>query len=259
MKALIGIGDSWTQGEGGYPDEIWRENNGRMWKKLSESKHLIPIEQENSWVNKLAKKINYTPINLGQRAIGNRGAVRSLYLHDFSKYKGGVIVFMLSGFDRFDFFDRHWKSDHYKFITMWPFRTEKDEHVMYTEKIYSEEAVAAETACCIVEAQNFAKSNGFEFILANAFETRGKEYFDSSCPEISNKIDWGRYTHSYTDYDCFARLLVIKDGLCAPEKDAVAEFYPKLPYPATYMTNDIHPTIKGYELIADEIYKTFYA
>ena len=58
MKALIGIGDSWTQGEGGSPDEMWEANNGRMWKKLSESLHLIPIEQENSWVNRLAQHLN---------------------------------------------------------------------------------------------------------------------------------------------------------------------------------------------------------
>ena len=55
MKALIGIGCSWTQGEGGYPDELWKAHNGRMWLKLEESRHLIPVEQENSWVNRLAK------------------------------------------------------------------------------------------------------------------------------------------------------------------------------------------------------------
>ncbi len=126
MKVLIGIGDSWTQGEGGYPDDIWKANNGRMWKKLSESLHLIPIEQENSWVNKLAQHLNYTPVNLGQRAIGNRGAVRSLYLNDVSQYTGGTVALMLSGFDRFDLFQKQWKDDHYKFETLWPHMEHKD-------------------------------------------------------------------------------------------------------------------------------------
>lgn len=258
MKALIGIGCSWTQGEGGYPPEIWRKNGGRMWLKLAESRHLIPVEQENSWVNRLAKKIDYVPINLGQRAIGNRGAVRSLYLNNYSQYSGGTVIFMLTGYDRFDFFNKEWQTDHYKFITMWPHRDDKEEHRLYASAIHNDPGVAVETACCILEAQNFAKVNGFEFIFANGFETRGKEYFDSMCPEVSKQIDWSRYVHTYTDYICFAQLLVRKDGLCDETYDAITSFYPKMPYPAKYMTNDLHPTQSGYEVIAEEIKRIFY-
>ena len=257
MKVLIGIGDSWTQGEGGYPDDMWKANNGRMWKKLSESLHLIPIEQENSWVNKLAQHLNYTPVNLGQRAIGNRGAVRSLYLNDINQYTGGTVALMLSGFDRFDLFQKQWKDDHYKFETLWPHMEHKDMHVLY-QKLYSEEAAAVETACCILETQHYAKANGFDFIFANAFEMRGKEYFDSMCPTVSKQIDWDRYIHSHTDYACFAQLLVRKDGLCEETFEAVVDYYPKMDYPATYMTNDIHPTQQGYKLIAEEIKRIFY-
>jgi hypothetical protein len=258
VKALIGIGCSWTQGEGGYPDELWKAHDGRMWLKLEESRHLIPLEQENSWVNRLAKKINCVPVNLGQRAIGNRGAVRSLYLQDNSEYGGGTVILMLTGFDRFDFFNKNWGTDHYKFLTMWPQRDDKDEHRLYAKAIHNEPGVAAETACCILEAQNYAKANNFDFIFANAFETRGKEYFDSMCPSISEQIDWDRYVHSHTDYICFAQLLVRRDGLCKETYEAIAEYYPNMSYPAKYMTNDIHPTQDGYELIADEIKRIFY-
>lgn len=258
MKALIGLGDSWTQGEGGYPEEIWKANNGRMWKKLSESEHLIPIEQENSWVNRLAQLINYQPINLGQRAIGNRGAVRSLYPNDFSKYTEGVVILMLSGFDRFDFFEKDWQNRHYKFNTLWPHADHKEEHIFYGKKIYSEESAAAETACCILEAQAFAKANNFDFIFANAFEMKGRDYFNQMCPAIANNINWDRYMHTHTDYSSFAQLLVRKDNLCKEEIEAVAEYYPKLDYPAKYMTNDIHPTIEGYKLISEEIKRIFY-
>jgi hypothetical protein len=258
MKALIGIGCSWTQGEGGYPDDIWKKHDGRMWLKLSESTHLIPIEQENSWVNRLAKKIDYTPVNLGQRAIGNRGAVRSLYLNDYSQYTGGTIVLMLTGYDRFDFFNKNWQSDHYKFLTMWPQRDDKVEHILYANAIHNESAVAVETACCILEAQNYAKAHGFDFIFANGMEARGKEYFNKMCPEVANQINWDRYLHSHTDYVCFAQLLVRKDGLCDETYEAITDYYPKMPYPATHMTNDIHPTQQGYELIAEEIKRIFY-
>lgn len=259
MKALIGIGDSWTQGEGGYPEEMWKANNGRMWKRLQESKDLIPIERQNSWVNQLSQMINHQPINLGQRAIGNRAAVRTLYLNDFKDYSKGTIFFMLSGFDRFDFFSKDWRNDHYQFETFWPSVPEKERNLFYLKHLYSDEASAAETACSILEAQTFAKANNFDFIFANAFELRGKEYFDHMCPSLSEKIDWDRYLHTYVDYKCFAQLLVRKDGLCGDDYDSVANFYPKLPYPAKYMTNDIHPTIEGYKIIAEEIKKIFYS
>lgn len=256
-KVIIGIGDSWTQGEGGYPEHIWKENNGKMWKKLDESKHLIPIEHENSWVNKLALSTNSVPVNLGQRAIGNRGAVRTLYLNDLSQYDSGTIILILTGFERFDLFKSHWNADHYQFETLWPFHTHKKEHVFYGRNLYSDEAAAVETACCILEAQNFAKANGFKFIFANGFEIRGKEYLDSMCPEVANKINWSRCVHSHTDYDCFARLFARKDNLCKDDYKSIAKFYPKMEWPATYMTNDMHPTIEGYKLIASEIKRVF--
>tara|TARA_B110000503_G_scaffold28131_1_gene44937 strand:- start:17995 stop:18768 length:774 start_codon:yes stop_codon:yes gene_type:complete len=257
LKALIGIGDSWTQGEGGYTDEVWKANNGRMWKKLSESMHLIPMEQENSWVNRLAQNLDYASINLGQRAIGNRGAVRSLYLNDVSQYTSGTVVLILTGFERFDLFNEHWQDDHYKFHTLWPFLDHKDIHKLY-QKVYSEKAAAVETACCILEAQNYAKANNFDFIFGNGFEIRGQEYLNRMCPEVSNKIDWNKCIHTHTDYDCFARLFARKDNVCADDYESIAKFYPAMLYPATYMTNDMHPTIEGYKLIAAEIKRIFF-
>lgn len=256
-SAIIGIGDSWVQGEGGYPKHIWEENNGRMWKHLEESKHLIPIENENSWVNRLALDLNFNSINLGQRAIGNRGAVRTLYLNDFSQYNNGIIILMLTGFDRFDLFHSNWQDDHYKFTTLWPFMDNKERNIFYGKELYSEQSAAVETACSILEAQTFAKSHNFDFIFANGFEIRGEEYLNTMCPTVSKKIDWDRCVHTHTDYDCFARLFARKDNLCKDDYESVANFYPKMHWPATYMTNDMHPTIEGYKLIASEIKRIF--
>jgi hypothetical protein len=257
-SAIIGIGDSWTQGEGGYPDHIWKENNGRMWKRLDESKHLIPVEQENSWVKRLADLLDYTPVNLGQRAIGNRGAVRTLYLNDLGQYTNGTVVLIVSGFERFDLFHEDWQTEHYKFSTLWPFRSDKERNIFYLNNFYSEKAAAVETACSILEAQTFAKANRFDFIFGNGFEMRGEEYLKSMCPEVANKIDWSRCIHSHTDYECFAQLFVRLDGLCAEDYETVANYYPKMDWPAKYMTNDIHPTIEGYKLMAEEIKRIFY-
>jgi hypothetical protein len=105
-NVIVGLGCSWTQGEGGYPEEIWKQYNGKINLPMNKGIHLIPIELENSWVNVLAKQKDYYPINLGQRGIGNRAAARTLYLTntDWSKIENGIVVFMLSGFERFDFF-----------------------------------------------------------------------------------------------------------------------------------------------------------
>ena len=257
-SAVIGIGDSWTQGEGGYPEHIWKENNGRMQKNIYESKDLIPIEHENSWVRRLADLLDYSPVNLGQRAMGNRGAVRTLYLNDFTNYTDGVVALILTGFDRFDLFAPHWQTDHYQFKTLWPFLNHKEEHIFYGKNLYSEEAAAVETACTIIEAQNFAKINGFDFIFGNGFEVRGEEYLRHMCPEVANKIDWSRCIHSHTDYGCFAQLFVRRDGLCAEDYETVSNYYPNMEWPATYMTNDMHPTIEGYKLIAEEFKRIFY-
>lgn len=257
-NVIIGIGDSWTQGEGGYPKQLWEENNGRMWKKIYESKHLIPIEHENSWVKRLADILDYTPVNLGQRGIGNRGAVRTLYLNNFKNYTKGTVILILTGFDRFDLFESHWANDHYKFKTLWPFLDHKEEHIFYGKNLYSEESAAIETVCSILEAQNFAKANNFDFIFANGFEMRGEEYLKQMCPEVADKIDWSRCVHTHTDYDCFARLFVRLDGLCAEDYATVVDYYPKMDWPAKYMTNDMHPTIEGYKLIAQEIKRIFY-
>lgn len=257
-SAIIGIGDSWTQGEGGYPEHIWKENNGRMWKRLDESKHLIPVEHENSWVKRLADLLDYTPVNLGQRAIGNRGAVRTLYLNDLDQYTNGAVVLIVSGFERFDLFHEDWQTEHYKFSTLWPFRDDKERNIYYLKNFYSEQAAAVETACSILEAQTFAKANGFAFIFGNGFEMRGEEYLKNMCPEVANKIDWNRCIHTHTDYKCFAQLFVRLDGLCAEDYETVANYYPKMDWPAKYMTNDIHPTIEGYKLMAEEIKRIFY-
>jgi hypothetical protein len=80
----------------------------------------------------------------------------------------------------------------------------------------------------------------------------------SAAKNIYDKIDWNRCIHSHTDYGCFAQLFVRRDGLCAEDYETVSNYYPNMEWPATYMTNDMHPTIEGYKLIAEEFKRIFY-
>ena len=50
-KYIIGLGCSWTQGEGGYPEEVWKEHGGRVQVRFRSDHYLRKIEHENSWVN----------------------------------------------------------------------------------------------------------------------------------------------------------------------------------------------------------------
>ena len=99
---------------------------------------------------------------------------------------------MLSGFERFDFFQEHpyryggqddFYSDnnyvHYKWRTMWPVPDNGGAEAplwnCYSKMLWSEQFVASEAMMALLDAQTFAKAHGFKLIVANAFNqhTRG--------------------------------------------------------------------------------------
>jgi hypothetical protein len=268
MKLVIGLGCSWTQGEGGYTEDTWKKYNGRINLPMHKSKHLIPMEWKNSWVNVLCRDhlTDYTPINLGQRGMGNRGAAKSLYLTniDFDKVEDAVVVFMLSGFERFDFFRQDFVinnskehpykiAHHYNFQTIWP-NDSTPLWKIFTKEVWSETMAMMETLCSILEVQTFCKAHGFKFVLANAFDDRGKKSFFANCGDLANQVDWSCYLHETTKYSAFVELLVEKDNwLHGDEKYAWWGRYQELKWPKQYLTNCIHPNIDGYKEMADEI------
>lgn len=270
MKLLIGLGCSWTQGEGGYTEETWKKYKGRINLPMHQSTHLIPMEWENSWVNVLCRDYftDYTPVNLGQRGIGNRGAARSLYLTniDFDKVEDAIVVFMLSGFERFDFFRQDFVinskkenpykiAHHYNFQTIWPNDSTKL-WKMFAKEVWSESMASIETLCSILEVQTFCKAYGFKFVLANAFDDRGKNSFNKHCGNLVDQVDWSCYLHETTDYNAFVEHLVEKDDwLQGNEKYAWWGRYQELKWPKKYLTNCIHPTVDGYKSIAEELSK----
>jgi hypothetical protein len=272
LKPLIGLGCSWTQGEGGYPDELWKQYNGKINLSIGESTHLIPIEKENSWVNVLCKDYltDYTPINLGQRGIGNRASAKSLYLTNINwkNVSDGIVVFMLSGLERFDFFKEDWRKNysdefsehklcsHYNFQTLWPHLGHQKIWNVYAKHVYSEAGTAAEQLSNILEVQTFCKAHNLKFVFANAFDDRGKDFFFEHCGQLAEKIDWSAYIHDSVEYKSFVELLVKNDSILPAEQHMhYYEVYKKLSYPAEHLTNCIHPTVKGYKLIAKEIYQ----
>lgn len=279
-KYIIGLGCSWTQGEGGYPQHIWEQYNGRVQLRGVDDYHLRQYEHENSWVNVLARDhfTDHTPINLGVRGIGNRAAVHQLHFCDKIDFNNstGIIVLMLSGFERFDFFqenpmrgtgqDDHYSNGeyaHYKWRSMWPVPdnggTEAPLWNCYARMLWSEQFCASEQMMALLDAQTFAKAHGFKLIVANAFNQRPegiRAYLRDNAGSLVDKFDWTNYAHHTTDYSAFVEKLVYCDGLMDPKFwHGFHSFYHKRDWPAKYLTNceGAHPTLEGYKVIGDEL------
>lgn len=285
-KYIIGLGCSWTAGEGGWTEEIFKQfPEGRVQVNLrgKDDSHLRPMEHENSWVNVLCRDHfpDYTPMNLGIKGIGNTAAVDQLYFCDRVDFNNstGIIVLFLSGFERWDMFNQQpisqkFENDgysnglykHNKWRTLWPNigtrSGDGQSFDWYATNIWSEEFVACKNILSILRLQTFAKAHGYKVILANTFNVRQDggviKYFNQYAPGIVSKVDWSNYLHTSVDYEAFMELLVERDGKL-PKQEWVGyyQFYKSLPWPSTYLTNcdGAHPTIMGYKVIASEMAK----
>jgi len=276
-KYIIGLGCSWTQGEGGYPDEIWHQYNGRPQISLRGKcdYHIRHYEHENSWVNVLCRDhfTDHTPINLGIKGIGNRAAIEQLHFCDKIDWANstGTIVLLLSGFERLDLPGTHSGANgqddgysngeyrHYKWNTAWPHVSTNLYAKAYGKELWSERFVATGQMMALLNLQSFAKAHNFNIVVANAFNQRGEgiiEYLRDNTGALCDKFDWSTYLHHTTEYVAFVQKLVELDGLIPKENwGAYHQHYFNRTWPAEYLTNceGSHPTIKGYKVIADEL------
>lgn len=279
-KYIVGLGCSWAQGEGGYPDHIWKEYNGRVNLRGVPDEHLRPYEHENSWVNVLCRDHfpEYTPMNLGVRGIGNDAAVKQLYFCDKIDWKNstGYIILLLSGFERLTFFQTNPKRTdghndgyssgnyvHYKWRPAFPITGEGgDEEPLwsvYAKMLYSEQFVASNAMMALLHLQTFAEATNFKVVVANAFNQPPagmdvKKYLFKYTGPLALKFNWNTYLHEKTRYIAMLQRLVELDGKMNPEQwREHHNFYLKLPWPEKYLTNCVHPTIEGYKFIAHEM------
>jgi len=262
MKKLIGLGCSWAEGEGGYPEHIWKQYNGRT-QEFANDISLRKHGYENSWVNVLCREhlSDYTPVNLGVRGIGNKAAVKQLYLTDEVNWETdeGIIVLLLSGIERLDVFNNT-PHEHYRYNTAWP--NEHDPPKLfweaYRKELYGEPMVCMESLTAILEAQTIAERYNFKLVIANAYNpTHIIDHFNQHIgKKFTNLVNWNNYIHTAEDIN-FIEKLVKMDELIPPDKYHSTSYwsiYPMLDWPAKYLTNCIHPTIDGYKVIAKDLY-----
>lgn len=273
-KIIIGLGDSFTQGQGACDVPIWEKYNWDL--KLMQGKHekdILPYEYEGAWINQLCKNHmpDWTPINFGMRGCGNRATVKELYLHPklgIEKAKEKIVIFAITGLERFDFVNKEF-YDHHHFFAMWPSPwsdgvTNKKLWEAYYEDIFDERFSVIEALLNIYEVQTWCKANNAKFILCSAFDNRlNKKYFaehlqkeDRINTDLLDAIDWNNIFRPQ-GYENFTDMLVHHE-----KRDDLqgGGFYmwaheQKQGTPEGYFTPCAHPSYKGHALIAESMYE----
>jgi lysophospholipase L1-like esterase len=238
MEVIIGIGDSWTVGEGSVP--ITDTD-----KKLK-SEECIQLQNQKSWLAILQNKYypGHHAINMARPGFSNRAAIKNLYFLNTDLKKqitGGYLIFLLSGWDRFSFVKTELQPhDAQKFRTVMATHSIDPIAKNYFELVHSENSCVAETMLAIIEAQNYAKLNNLKFLFANAFDSRGMLAFQKF-PVLLDQIDVSRFLNNTTNpgYDSLNRFLYSIEN-----NNNVVLHSPCF-----------HPTAEGYRIIAEEIYK----
>lgn len=270
-KYLIGIGDSWTHGEGGWNDYILKKysykvqhHKHRIWPPLEDDQmeEINNCERENSWVNQLCTQYltDYTPVNLGMPGRGNHSAVRNLRFLDPSlDLSNSIIILMLTHCTRYDMYrdveSEPWFTGH----PADPNDFDKDDFQQCFGAAYATfsyqvgESSRVQTLLDMLELQDFAQANNAKFMVCNGFEQVDLPTVTSHQSKLHGKFNWNNWVHTHTEYNSFIDLLLSKEEY--PEGNWRRHFQ-SLEKPSTFITNceGAHPTIQGHNVIAKELY-----
>lgn len=277
-KVIIGIGDSFTQGVGAYSPETWEKHNYRIDVGTTDEV-LLKEQYKNSWVNQLCR--DYLPgwkaVNLGHAGTGNRSAVKELYLQDYNleNISEGIVVYMLTGLERFDFIQPENQEDH-NFFSMWPNANRTEERHCelwnaYHNLIYNDYFAAMELLLNLFEAQTFCKAHGFKLVVVSGFDLKfNKKWlrnqlkqpfgiFKGDKRNLIDKFDWDSVWLPDGNETIIQMLLKLEghtgEQLSFLERGTFYSHYLKLDKPGEYISNCAHPNLKGQEVIAKELYK----
>lgn len=285
-KILIGLGDSFTQGEGACSVDIWEKYNWDL-KKMSDMNIRFEIDEsnlKNSWVHKICENhlTDHIPINMGMTGRGNRGAVKELYLHpdlNIESAKEKIVVFMLTGMERYDFVHKNF-FEHVHYLTVWPnsgsITPEKPMWDAYRDFIYSERTAVIELLLAIAELKTWCKLHNATLVLTSAFRPEyGGQFFwdairgtpddymnesDKYVKGLIEIIDWDEFLRP-EGFNCMADYLCHleerEDLIMSSSAELYYDFGRKLEKlsPKGYITKCAHPSYLGHEAIAKTIYK----
>jgi hypothetical protein len=278
-KLLIGIGDSFCAGRGACSIELWEKYGWDMERMYGEGgAEVEESNYANSWVNQLCKNHmpDWTPLNLGMSGKGNRYAIKELMVNPLlgiEKAKEKIVVFAVSGFERFDLAKDLVGEEH--FTTQWPvYGGYKEKKLGYSEltlengdSLYSEKFVISEFI--IIELMNWCKLHNAKLLLMSAFtpEFNKNHFIDVLSPNVTSvlgqmKLDeliwsvpWERIIRPL-GFSCITDMLMHLEGW---DKDLPGYGFRNVKIdtigPNGYMTKCQHPSEKGHKLLAEIIYE----
>ena len=279
-KLLIGIGDSFCAGRGACSIELWEKYGWDMERMYSEGgTEVEESNYANSWVNQLCKNHmpDWTPLNLGMSGKGNRYAIKELMVNPLlgiEKAKEKIVVFAVSGFERFDLAKDLVGEEH--FTTQWPMYGDyKEKKLGYSEltlengdSLYSEKFVISEFILNIIELMNWCKLHNAKLLLISAFtpEFNKSHFIDVLSPNVTSvlgqmkldeliwSIPWERIIRPL-GFSCITDMLMHLEGW---DKDLPGYGFRNMKIetigPNGYMTKCQHPSEKGHKLLAEIIY-----
>lgn len=258
---IIGLGDSFTEGRGALSDKTYESINYKLnpWKLTVD---LLREMKSNSWVNQLAKLRGAVPFNFGMAGIGNRAAIKSLYIENLNLDHAGsvTVIFMTAGLERFDFSSREANTD-YPFCCMWPNYWQKDHpHIKlweaYADHVYSDDMIRSEFFLNIKELEMYCAAKNYNFYVFNAYDTRINKNFFKESSFISDKflkeIPWDKFL-TLGKYQTVMEMLCDLEGKPDLHTGGYWEHFSKLKKGSRYITQCCHPTVLGHELLAKEI------
>lgn len=267
-NVIVGLGDSFTQGVGAYD---WN-----TWKYISENPDMydagllqyVEEQGKNNWVRQLRDRClpDYKVFNLGITGIGNRAAVKELYLNPLPKNLGNVIVVLLaSGLDRFDLLKQIDNiSCHQKWQTIWPSISDKGPisllEKQYLDQIWSPRNDALEFLLSVCEAQHFCKSNNYRFLFASVFDSRisknqlSKDLKDKS--DYVDIVDWNNFIDIPNRESLMDMISQIEGNKYRSMYDIYIE-NSSTKMPSKYITPCSHWTIEGQLKIAEYLFEQF--
>jgi hypothetical protein len=280
-KLLIGIGDSFCAGRGSCSIELWEKYGWDMERMYGEGgTEVEESNYANSWVNQLCKNHmpDWTPLNLGMSGKGNRFAIKELMVNPLlgiEKAKEKIVVFAVSGFERFDLAKDLVGEEH--FTTQWPMYGDyKEKKLGYSEltlengdSLYSEKFVISEFILNIIELMNWCKLHNAKLLLISAFtpEFNKNHFIDVLSSNVTStlgqmkldeliwSIPWERIIRPL-GFSCITDMLMHLEGW---DKDLPGYGFRNMKIdtigPNGYMTKCQHPSEKGHKLLAEIIYE----
>lgn len=271
-KIVIAIGDSFAEGQGAVSDKIWGKVNWHPHEYSHHLKKFLLLERENSFVSQLCTKLmpGWTPVNFGKRGNGNRSAVKQLHLHsqtNIKKAKEKIVIFMLSGYERFDFVNKE-LPENFSFFAMWPNPADPTcSHPklweIYAKELYSEKFAALEALMNILEAQTWCQAHNAKFVLCSAFTTQiEKEYFqkilaDTQYLPMIEDVLWDNFM-TFGNYKTagqyLAKLDTGNDDYTHEQMFYGYAYSHKKGTPGGMFTPCAHPSIQGNYELAKVIY-----